>query len=75
MLTSHPEKLEEVDLIKVANKFVQKTSYTGCRMKLFGKFVQSDLDDLLRMKTNFEQPVQGDTGKGKQKDNSDAICN
>ena len=57
MLISHLEKLDKVDLIKVANKFVQKISHTSCRMKLFGKFVQSDLHDALRMSANFEWPV------------------
>ena len=40
---SYPELLEKIDLIKVLHKFVSKTSHTGRREILFGKFVGPDL--------------------------------
>ena len=51
---SHSEKIDKVGLIKVVNKFVKKTARTVCRMKLSGKFAQSDLDSVPRMDPAFE---------------------
>ena len=44
LLKSYPDLIEKMDLIKVLNKFVNKTKCTNRREQLFRKFIPSDLD-------------------------------
>ena len=54
MLMSHPDKLDKVDIIKVADKFAQKTKHTGQRIKLFRNFAKADLDNVPKIRHDFE---------------------
>ena len=65
MLTLHLEKLDKVGIIKVSNKFAQKTTSLGHRIKLFRKFIKSDLDNILRISKNFEWQDNSNTNNRK----------
>ena len=46
LLKSYPNLIEKMDLIKVLNKFTNKTKYTNRREQLFRKYIPSDLDSI-----------------------------
>lgn len=53
ILTLHLKKLDKVDLIKIYNKFIKKTSYTSYRTKIFGIFIPNNLINLSIAQPNF----------------------
>ena len=46
IIKASQDKLKQIDLIKLCNKFTEATAHTGRRKKLFGTFVRSDLIDM-----------------------------
>ena len=42
IIKASQDKLKQIDLIKLCNKFTEATAHTGRRKKLFGTFVRSD---------------------------------
>ena len=43
LLSAHLDEVESIDIIKICNKFTERTQWTSRRERLFGKFVESDL--------------------------------
>ena len=73
MLAQYPDILDDIDIIKICNTFVQKTTYTNRRMKVFGKFVPSDLDFLPMESPDIFKimlPIQEDNVESALSDNA-----
>ena len=53
VLNSHPKILEKLGLIKTCKKIGQQTELTNRRERLFGNFIQSDLESSSAKIENF----------------------
>ena len=78
----HPDLLDNVDLIKPCNEFVNETEWTNKRERLFGKFVPSGLDtpaaadveNTMPKCVNFLKENINDSANHKDDDDSQCSC-